>query len=61
MAEKVYIYCGAGLGVPGLPHRITEGQAAALGLKNQLQAAVKAGQYKLQPASKKKDKKAGDK
>lgn len=41
-----YRYVGGGLGVPGLPHEITDEQAAARGLTDLLQAAVAAGKYR---------------
>lgn len=44
--DKIYIYVGNGLGVPGLPHEISESEAKRLGLKEILMAAVKNGNYK---------------
>lgn len=41
----VYRYCGDGLGVPGLPHDLTREQATALGVLDQLEAALAAGVY----------------
>ena len=44
--EQTYVYCGDGLGVPGLPHVVTGADAAALGVAEILQAAIEAGTYK---------------
>ncbi len=40
-----YKFVGEGLGIPGLPHEITEEEAQALGLTELLQAAVANGNY----------------
>jgi hypothetical protein len=49
MAE--YEYQGDGAGVPGLPHRITDEQAEALGVAELLQQALKVGAYRKVRAS----------
>ena len=50
--SAVYIYVGEGLGVPGLPHRITPAEAEALGCDDLLKAAIENGSYKAeQPAA----------
>lgn len=44
--ERVYIFDETkGAGVPGLPHEITEAQAAALGVSEILLAAIANGSY----------------
>jgi len=43
--SKRYRYVGAGLGVPGLPHELTEEEAKAAGLEHLLADALKAGTY----------------
>ncbi len=40
-----YKYVDDGMGVPGLPHRITEEEAEALGVSALLQAAIENGNY----------------
>lgn len=53
MAEKkvksnaTYVYCGDGLGVPGLPHRVTREEAEARGKLADFEAAVERGDYRL--------------
>jgi len=42
---KQYRYIGAGAGVPGLPHEITDEQAKARGVEDLLKAAVENGNY----------------
>lgn len=42
---KTFRYVGGGLGVPGLPHEITDEDAAALGVNEILKAAVVNGNY----------------
>jgi hypothetical protein len=49
---RKYRYCGAGVGIPGLPHDITEEEARALGVLAVLQAALKNGSYREIPAEK---------
>lgn len=44
--EGVYEFCGEGLGVPGLPHRVTMAEARAMGLVLELEAAIAAGNYR---------------
>jgi hypothetical protein len=43
---RTYRYCGEGLGIPGLPHDVTEEEARALGVWDVLQAALKNGSYR---------------
>jgi len=40
-----YKFIGEGEGVPGLPHEITDEEAAALGVSDVLKAAVENGSY----------------
>jgi len=40
-----YIYVGNGIGVPGLPHEISDDEAAALGVTEILEEAVRNGNY----------------
>jgi hypothetical protein len=40
-----YRFAGEGAGVPGLPHEITEEEAAEAGLSELLQAAIANGNY----------------
>lgn len=40
-----YKYIGDGAGIPGLPHEITDEEAAARGLTVLLKDAVEAGKY----------------
>ncbi len=42
----IYKYIGDGAGIPGLPHEITDEEAAERGLSALLQDAIKAGAYK---------------
>lgn len=44
-------YVGDGVGVPGLPHELTDEEAAALGVEEILKAAVANGTYKVVPFS----------
>ena len=48
LPDQVYIFCGDGLGVPGLPHVLTGAEAEQLGLAELLQAALVTGTH--QPA-----------
>ncbi len=41
-----YIFVGEGIGVPGLPHEITDDEAKDLGVSEILKAAVENGNYK---------------
>jgi len=41
----IYKFIGAGMGVPGLPHQISEEEAERLGVKELLQAAIDNGNY----------------
>ena len=43
--SKRYRYVGAGLGVPGLPHEISDEEATASGVVQLLADALKAGTY----------------
>jgi len=43
--SKRYHYVGAGLGVPGLPHEISDEEAKSAGLEQLLADALKAGTY----------------
>jgi hypothetical protein len=45
MEDKNYVYVGDGLGIPGLPHAITESQAKAAGLWELLKEAIERGYY----------------
>ena len=45
--DRVYCFCGNGLGIPGLPHEVSAEQAQELGLLEVLQAAVQNGNYEL--------------
>lgn len=42
---KKYIYVGGGDGIPGLPHQITDQEAAAEGLTELLNSAIESGAY----------------
>lgn len=42
-----YIYVGGGMGVPGLPHEITEEEAKANGTMDLLSEAIRNGSYVL--------------
>ena len=44
--STVYVYVGEGLGVPGLPHRLTPGEAEALGVAELFKAAIENGSYR---------------
>lgn len=43
---KIYEYVGDGMGVPGLPHVITDEQAKELGVEKILTAAIANGSYR---------------
>lgn len=45
-ANFVYRFCGNDQGIPGLPYEVTREQADALGLLDQLTAALQRGVYK---------------
>lgn len=49
-----YLYVGNGAGVPGLPHRISDDEAAAQGLTELLEDALAAGNYEKIGGKKKK-------
>lgn len=42
---RTFRYCGAGAGIPGLPHELTEDEARALGVRDVLDAALANGSY----------------
>ena len=44
MTDKVFVYVGETF-IPGLPQRVSESEADALGVKDRLAAAIKNGQY----------------
>jgi hypothetical protein len=51
MAKKtsnadVWVFCGDGMGIAGLPHRVTAKQAQELGLLSELEAGIQSGVYK---------------
>ena len=48
--STIYIYVGEGLGVPGLPHRITPAEAEALGVAELFKAAIENGSYEPETA-----------
>lgn len=45
-ADQVLVFCGEGLGIAGLPHRVTLKQAEELGLLNILETAIERGSYR---------------
>lgn len=45
-----YIYIGKGIGVPGLPHEISDEEARAQGLESLLVDALANGSYEPVPA-----------
>jgi hypothetical protein len=47
-AAAVYRFNGNGAGIPGLPHEVTAAQAADLGLREVLQAAIQNGTYRAE-------------
>lgn len=49
MNDKTYIYTGGGLGVPGLPHEISESEARELGVYVLLAGAIENGSYEPKP------------
>jgi len=56
MADKsmttFYEYSGDGAGIPGVPHRLTRGQASELSILAELDAAIAAGVYVAEKATK---------
>lgn len=42
---KEYKYVGNGMGVPGLPHEVSDDEAAELGVLNILREAIENGSY----------------
>jgi len=49
--DTFYIFCGEGLGVPGLPHRVSKSEAQALGVLDLLEGAINNGNYKPEVVS----------
>ena len=47
-SARMYIFCGDGAGVPGLPHEISEEDARERGLLEQLLEAIRAGVYRME-------------
>lgn len=45
--SKIYQYIGAGKGVPGLPHRLTDADVTRLGVETLLADALKAKTYEV--------------
>lgn len=43
--ETGYVYVGDGLGIPGLPHYVTREEAKKLGRLEDLEIAIKRGDY----------------
>jgi hypothetical protein len=43
--DQIYQYVGDGLGVPGLPHKISRKEAERLGVLDILEAAIENGNY----------------
>lgn len=41
-----YVFVGEGMGIPGLPHEISDKEANELGVADLLQEAVENGNYK---------------
>lgn len=48
MIETIYVFVGDGQGVPGLPHRVTEAEAAAIGASKLLADAIENGNYRAE-------------
>ena len=46
---KHFVYVGDGLGIPGLPHNISDAEAEAQGLAELLTAAIAQGAYRELP------------
>jgi hypothetical protein len=46
---KKYSYVGNGMGVPGLPHEVSDDEAAEMGVLHILNAAIENGNYELTP------------
>ena len=45
--QEKYIFCGQGLGIPGLPHEITYDEAKTAGVLDILEAAILRKVYRL--------------
>lgn len=43
-----WVYCGDGLGIPGLPHRLSRAEAEELKVLDAFDDAISAGVYKLE-------------
>ena len=50
--HTIYVYIGGGLGIPGLPHRVTRAEAVKMKSEPQLDAAIQAGVYVIEKAAK---------
>ena len=48
---KKYTYVGNGMGVPGLPHLVSDDEAAELGVLHILNDAIKNGSYVEAPSA----------
>jgi hypothetical protein len=46
--ETVYVYIGDGLGIGGLPHRVTRAEAIQMQAEKELDAAIEAGVYVIE-------------
>jgi hypothetical protein len=46
--DQVFIYCGADMGIAGLPHQVTLKEAEERGLLAELEAAIKNGSYGME-------------
>lgn len=57
---RTFKFAGAGDGVPGLPHEVTDEQAAELGLTTLLRQAVEAGTFAEVKPARKHPEKAGE-
>jgi hypothetical protein len=56
MEETIYKFVGKGLGVPGLPHVLTESEAQRRGVLELLEAALANGNYEAIKPKKKETK-----
>jgi hypothetical protein len=48
---KKYLYVGNGMGVPGLPHEVSDDEAAELGVLHILREAIENGSYVEAPSA----------
>jgi hypothetical protein len=48
---KKYFYAGNGMGVPGLPHLVSDDEAAELGVLHILREAIENGSYVETPSA----------